>query len=242
MPRHVLIVDDDLDFAESLADVLEQQRLKVTLAHSGEEGLARVRERPFDLVLLDMKMPGMDGLECLTAMRAHRPGIDVVMVTAFTKGELIRQALQAGALAVLHKPFAVAELLEVVGFLKRPAAVLLVEDEADQVEELGAVLTREGFTVRSAGTLAGARAELSREPVDLVLLDYRLPDGEGKELVEWLAAQERSELVVILTAYPELALDRLPCLSARDILVKPFAPSMLLDRISKRLALGSTQR
>ena len=238
MPPHVLIVDDDVDFAESLAEVLQGQRYRVTLAHSGPEGLAQVASHSFDLVLLDMKMPGMDGLECLTAMRRRRPRIDVVMITAYTKSELIRQALQAGALAVLHKPVSIEDLLAVMAFIALPASVLVVEDDETLAGALRGLLTERGYQVEVVANLAAARAALTREPAEMVLLDYLLPDGTGAELLEWLKNQGRRQAVVLLTAYPDAALDALPCLPAGDILVKPFAPETLLEAISNRVMAG----
>ena len=242
LPPHLLIVDDDVDFAESLAEVLCGQPYRVTLARSGPENLAQVAAHSFDLVLLDMKMPGMDGLECLTAMRRQQPGIDVVMITAFTKSELIRHPLQAGALPVLHKPVSVEELLAVTAFIALPASVLVVEDDEDFAGALCGVLTQRRYRVEVVASLAAARAALTRHPAELVLLDYRHRDGTGAELLDWLKTQGRREAVVLLTDYPDAALDGLPCLSAADIMVKPFALESLLEAISKRVKAGKLRR
>jgi len=77
----VLIVDDDRDHAESLADVLDMRGHQPELAHSGEEALDRVRSSDFDFVLLDVKLPGINGVETFLEMRRIRPGAKVMMTS-----------------------------------------------------------------------------------------------------------------------------------------------------------------
>ena len=236
MTQHILIVDDDIDFAESVMDLLEERHYRVTVVLSGEEALQRVLDTPFDLVLLDMKMPGMNGVECLEQIRRIRPGTPVVMVTAFTKLELIRQALEQGAMAVLHKPVPVEELLETIAFLATGGAVLLVEDDADLSAELSEVLHNAGYAVRNAASCKEAQEVLTRHGSDLILLDFRLPDGTGADLLAWLHGAHRRESVVLMTGYPDAALAALPCIFPRDMLVKPFRTEALLSIVSRTTA------
>lgn len=229
----LLVVDDDIDFAESLSDALEAAGHRVVLAHSGEAGLERVQAQPFDLVLMDMKMPGMNGVETLAAMRLARPGIRSVMVTAHTRDALIQEAVSAGALAVLYKPFPMAELLGTIAFLPGRGQILLVEDDPDLREELRSLLENDHYRVACVTTVAEARQHLADNPVDLLLLEYRLPDGSGADLLDWIKASPISVPVVILSGHAEAVLDALPCFSPDDILIKPFSPAKLMERISR---------
>ena len=94
----VLIVDDDRDLAESLADVLEARGYDVELAGSGEEAVERFRRRDFDIVFTDVKLPGMNGVESLFAFRRIRPDAKVVMMTGFSVEQLLTQAVENGTL------------------------------------------------------------------------------------------------------------------------------------------------
>jgi DNA-binding response OmpR family regulator len=114
----ILIVDDDRDLAESLADVLEARGYAVELAGSGEEGVARFQQQDFDLVFTDVKLPGMNGVESFFAFRKIKPDAKVVMMTGFSVEQLLAQAIENGALAVLHKPFAIPEILAVLERIK----------------------------------------------------------------------------------------------------------------------------
>ena len=79
----VLIVDDDRDFAEGLGLLLETRNCEVTRAFSGAEALQIIEEAQFDLTFLDVRMPGMNGIETLTAMLQRRPGARIVMMSGF---------------------------------------------------------------------------------------------------------------------------------------------------------------
>lgn len=227
-PLHLLVVDDDVDFADSMAEVLKTVGIRATVVNSGEAALEKVEAQPFDLVLLDMKMRGMHGIDCLAGIRRLRPGTRVMMVTAFTRGEMIKQALELGAVVILRKPVQAGELSETVSFLPAGASLLLVGDDADLAESTRALLERQGCRVRVAGTLRQAQEALASMPVELILLNYRLPDGTEADLIAWLKARGGKYRVVVMTGYPELALDDLPCISPQDIVVKPFEFKSLL--------------
>ncbi len=112
--RRVLVVEDDQDFAEGLADVLELEGFEVVTAPTGEAGLERFGREPFDVAILDMKLPGMNGVEVLLAIKALAPRTEVVMVTGFTEPELIEQARRRGARDVVHKPFEIRRIVEIL--------------------------------------------------------------------------------------------------------------------------------
>jgi len=78
----VLIVDDEAEIRESLQTLLELEGFEVEVAGSGEDGLAAMADRPFDLVLLDLTLPGRNGMEILSEIRTHDPRLPVIMITA----------------------------------------------------------------------------------------------------------------------------------------------------------------
>ena len=114
MSRCIFVVDDDRDHAESIADILALQGDDVVLAFSGEEAVRRFGEQAFDLTLMDVKLPGMNGVEAFFELRRQRPDAIVVMMTGFSLEHLLAQAMLSGADGILHKPFAAAQLLEAI--------------------------------------------------------------------------------------------------------------------------------
>jgi DNA-binding NtrC family response regulator len=110
----IFIVDDNVDFAESLGEALELEGYEVETAHSAEDAIAKFDGRDFDLTFLDMKMPGMNGVECFKEIRKKRPNTRAVIMTGFSVEDLKDQAMQSGVLAVLEKPLRIDRLLNMV--------------------------------------------------------------------------------------------------------------------------------
>jgi DNA-binding NtrC family response regulator len=120
---HVLVVDDELSVRESLRLILKE-RAAVSLAATGDEALAQLSERPCDVVLLDILMPGMDGLEVLERMRALAAPPQVIMVTATKTVKTAVRAMQLGAFDYVTKPFDIDELMILVDRAAQSAALL----------------------------------------------------------------------------------------------------------------------
>ena len=107
----VLIVDDEAEIRESLRTLLELEGYEVETASTGEEGLGRIGERTFDLVLLDVALPDRNGLDILVDLRAIDPVTSVVMITAYGTVENAVRAMQAGAANFIQKPWDNEKLL-----------------------------------------------------------------------------------------------------------------------------------
>jgi len=107
----VLIIDDEAAIRESLETLLELEGYSVQSASSGEEGLARIGERSFDLVLLDLALPDRDGMDLLTEIHLQDPGLSIIMVTAYGTVENAVKAMQAGAANFIQKPWDNEKLL-----------------------------------------------------------------------------------------------------------------------------------
>jgi DNA-binding NtrC family response regulator len=107
----VLIIDDEEEIRESLQTLLEMEGFAVETAATGEAGLQRIGEHPFDLVLLDLALPGRDGMEILAEIRAHETRLPVIMITAYGTVENAVRAMQSGASNFVQKPWDNEKLL-----------------------------------------------------------------------------------------------------------------------------------
>ena len=107
----VLIIDDEAAIRESLQTLLELEGYDVGVAASGEEGLARLGDRPFDLVLLDLALPDRNGIDLLPEIRAIDPQLSIIMITAYGTVEDAVRAMQSGATNFLQKPWDNEKLL-----------------------------------------------------------------------------------------------------------------------------------
>ncbi len=112
IPTRILIVDDEKDFVEMLSLRLEETGEKTTPAHSGKECLDILEKETFDVVMLDIKMPGMDGIEVLKEIRKRFPLLEVIMLTGHGTTESAVQGMKLGAFDYLLKPADFEELQE----------------------------------------------------------------------------------------------------------------------------------
>src|SRR5271165_4131693 len=110
-PGTVLIVDDEAAIRESLQTLLELEGYAVDTASDGEDGLSRLAERPYDLVLLDFAMPERNGIEVLREIRERDSDLAVIMITAYGTVENAVTAMQAGATNFIQKPWDNEKLL-----------------------------------------------------------------------------------------------------------------------------------
>jgi CheY-like chemotaxis protein len=106
----ILVVDDDKDMRENIVEILSVDDFEVSAAESGEEALEQVKGSSFDLVLLDLLMPGISGMEVLPLLKRESPSTQVIMVTAFSTIDNAVEAMRKGADDYITKPFKIDEL------------------------------------------------------------------------------------------------------------------------------------
>lgn len=108
---NVLLVDDEVEFRETMEKRLKKRSLHVKGVGSGEEALEQLKEEPIDVVVLDVRMAGMDGIETLRAMKKTQPLIEVIMLTGHASMEVAVQGMEFGAFDYLMKPMQIDDLL-----------------------------------------------------------------------------------------------------------------------------------
>ena len=116
----VLIADDEPGMRETLVDILADYGYRVVAAPDGDAALAAIRRDPFHVVVMDIRMPGRDGVAVLREVGSPPPR--VILMTAYASPEMLAQAREANAFAVVKKPFNVPELLELVAGAAEAAA------------------------------------------------------------------------------------------------------------------------
>ncbi|MEQ8821630.1 MAG: response regulator [Sumerlaeia bacterium] len=112
---HLLVAEDDPEMRALLSKVLTREGFSVTTAQHGQDAVDYLRNGvSCDLLITDIRMPGKDGIEVLREARQLRPGLKVVMITAFTDMEIYLEVIREGAFEYLTKPFKIPDLLDVV--------------------------------------------------------------------------------------------------------------------------------
>jgi len=110
--KPILIVDDEKNIRLTLSTSLEALGVETDSAEDGKEALAKLREKEFGLILLDIRMPGMDGMDVLQQVRESRPDIRIIILTAYGTIELAVEAMKLGAVDFIQKPFVPEQIRE----------------------------------------------------------------------------------------------------------------------------------
>ena len=108
---HVLIVDDEVEFMETLVKRMRRRNIEASGAVSGEQALAILAVKGADVVVLDVRMPEMDGIETLQAIKTDHPLVEVVLLTGHASLSVAREGMELGAFDYLMKPINIDELL-----------------------------------------------------------------------------------------------------------------------------------
>ena len=103
--HRILVVDDELTVCKSIRQVLVREDCEVDMALSGEEALNKEAEKPYDVMIVDLMMPGLSGLDLLKLLKARNPKARIIMVTGYPTMRNTLQAMQLGAVDFLPKPF-----------------------------------------------------------------------------------------------------------------------------------------
>jgi two-component system, NtrC family, response regulator HydG len=240
----VLVVDDDPDICHNLSDILTDLGYEVDTATDGPSAIEKVRARPYDVALLDLKMPGMDGLELYREIKRLRASTVAMIVTAYATAATAEQALGAGAWHVLSKPVDFDRLLPLVEAAMGQPLVLVVDDDADLCASIWDVLRDRGFRVGLAHDEAAAAAQLREARFHVVLIDMRLPDGDGGSVYRLVRDSNPQARTVVITGHGgemQARIDAVLREGADAICYKPFdVPALLsvLDRLTHEAPPG----
>ena len=130
---NVLLVDDEVEFLETLVKRMKKRNVNVFGVKSGEEALKFLEQNPLDVVVLDVRMPGMDGIETLREIKKRHPLVEVIMLTGHANMEVAVQGMELGAFDYLMKPMDIDELLYKVQDAQKKKSIQ--EDKIKNIEE-----------------------------------------------------------------------------------------------------------
>ncbi len=198
----ILVVDDNKEFCKNVTDILEMRGYEVMTAHDGFQGLEMVKQDGFDLVLMDIRMPAMNGVETFKRLKEIAPETRVIMVTAFAVEDLIREALREGAYGILNKPLDFDELFELINQAGLGGEMILVADDDENLcNNMKDVLEDSGYRVSVAYDGNTAVEMAGKNNFDIVLVDLKMPIMNGLETYMAIKNIRPDIVAIVITGY-----------------------------------------
>ncbi|MFA5356917.1 MAG: response regulator [Candidatus Omnitrophota bacterium] len=234
----VLVVDDERivrDFFKRLLSILG---LEVSDAEDGYKAIDMVKKDKFDLFFLDVRMPGMDGLETYRQIRKINTEAMVVMITGYAVEEILEQAQKEGVYSAIRKPFdinQIKDVLEKVGQEKAGGLlnILVVDDEEVVLNFFSTLLKGKNLKYKFARNGKEAAALAAEERFDLVFLDLVLKEESGLEVYEQIKKIIPKAQIVLITGYPQKAEEIKGKIELAGCLYKPFDIDSIVGYIEK---------
>jgi DNA-binding NtrC family response regulator len=242
----VLVVDDDWLMAKTLVDVLSVKGYRAEAASSGPQALEMMGEDKYDCVLTDIKMPDVNGVDLLRAIKDMRPHVPVVFMTAYATNRLMDEGFKEGAIASFVKPLDINLLLWFLPMLSEQHSIVVADDDTEFWRTV-----REGLERRGCGVLwvedPDALLDMLEPSGQVVLVGTKLDGIKGLDLLEKIRAQYDALPVVLATDGPEMAsseAERARKLNVQAWINKPFEVDELLGVLAdiRRRELGALLR
>ena len=238
-PLSILVVDDDMDNAMSLAELFEMEGHRVQVVHSGEAAIEAYRTAQFDIAFMDVMMPGKNGVESFLEIKKLRPHAKIYMMTGYSVDQLLRQAIDRGAMGVFSKPVDIGKVLTVLKDISPRGIALIAEDDPDFGPMLQTFISATGRNCALVTNGQEALDTVRRGGVSVLILDLKMPLIDGIGVYTTLRKEGRTVPTIIITgngaAYAD-TLDALRDVAITGILNKPFDPVDLLSRLDKLAA------
>ncbi|MFC1461976.1 response regulator [Verrucomicrobiota bacterium] len=249
----ILVIEDDRDARDILARVVAKEGFKVIAAEDGREGLAAFEKEHPQIVVTDLRMPHIDGIQVMRAMRQVSPSPEVIVVTGYGETDTAISALREGALDYLQKPIDLDQLATAIGRAKEKIderrkapffpSVLLAEDDRDTCQRLADELGKEGWKVIQVHDGEEAIIASQKTKIDVVLLDIKMPRKDGLQVLHEMRAMGDDFEAIILTGYGDEA-SAIQAMrdGAINFLKKPIDLDQMILTVEKAIAKLSMAR
>jgi two-component system, NtrC family, response regulator HydG len=197
----VLIVDDDQNIGDTLTDILNESGFNASFTTSGEEALKLIRRKEFDVILLDIRMPEMNGVETLKDVSRNSPLTSVVMITAYAEDKFVEQAKIEGALQVLSKPLDIDKIIGFLRKLKILKTIFIVDDDKTFCDSLADAIGIHSYMVTAVHDAQEIIEAVSRQKYGIILLDMKLNGMNGLDVARAIRKEGYKCAIILMSAY-----------------------------------------
>lgn len=198
----VLIVDDRPGIRLTLEGIIEDQGYDVTAVEDGFQAIKAATETDFDLIFMDIKMPGINGVQTYREIKQIRPQSIVVMMTGFAVEELVKDALDEGVFSVIYKPFDTEKVVKLVESVHKTVVILVVDDRSSDRKTLRTVLDENGYSVAEANNGSQAIEMVKDRYYDIIFMDIHMPGKDGVSTFQEINGVDSEARVIFTTGFP----------------------------------------
>lgn len=201
---NILIVDDNISLAKTMSLILKRKGYEATTAPDGPAAIKRIKERPFDLIFMDIKMPLMDGVETYRKIKKIRPETIVIMMTAYAVEDLVAQALKEGAYGIIYKPLDIEKMISLIEKSrkkKQGALILIVDDDPGTCTTLKNILLKKNYRIDIAHDGEKAITMAQEKTHDIIFIDLKLPTINGLEVYLKIKEIDPKLVAIMMTGY-----------------------------------------
>ena len=230
-PVSALIVDDDPGTLQTLNYVLTEMGYEVETAKDGFAAIELIKERPFDVISTDMKMPGMNGIDLLKEINRLTPETTTLVMTAYATDELEQEAKREGALAVLPKPLDLDKVISFIEEFSAQKSKLILDDDLNFCKSFQNILNEKGYDTAFATETDKAIDLLLESKHHVIFLDMKLNRVTGLDALAAIKKVDPAVIIILITGYREEMAGQIEeCLkkSAHTCLYKPLDIDVLL--------------
>jgi len=239
----ILVVDDNQDLLNTFAMILKRRGFSVQTAADGISAIDKFKERDFDVTLMDIVMPEMNGVDASRKMKEINPEAPIILMTAYSDEELLQTARDEGVRQIIHKPIRIDQLIQIITEAADGQPILVVDDDTDICDTLTKILKTQGYDVMTANSGEQAITMTHNKTCQMAFIDVKLPDIDGLETLLRLKEINPDLTVIMMTGFRNEvkdALDKAQESSAITCLYKPFDPAEATELV-KRVAKKSSR-
>ena len=236
---NILVVDDLRSIRLTLGGILEDKGHEVVTVEDGYQAIEAVRKTHFNVIFMDIKMPGINGVQTFREVKKIDPKAAVIMMTAYSVEDLVKEALEEGAYTIVYKPFDIDKIIAIIEeLLHERILILVVDDQFGDRETLKAILEDKGYRVATAKDGGEAIQMVEEKHYDIIFLDIRLPGMDGVETFERVKEIDPKAAVIMMTGYTEEDLvKRAVSGGAYTCIYKPFDMEKVIGLV-ENIAMG----
>lgn len=223
----VLIVDDQPGMLRTTAMVLSRKGYFVDTAPNGLSAIEKLNGDNFDVVLMDIKMPLLNGVDAYQRIKSINPKVAVIMMTAYAVEELVSEALDNGAFAVVFKPLDIDRIINLIDRakeIKKGVFLLIVDDNPNDCKILTNLLVKKGYSVGTVGDGDSAIARAKEFKYDIILIDLKLPTINGFETLLGIREIDPDVVAIMMTAYRDEMAELIQAALEKDVYTCLYKP------------------